>query len=53
MNQQLNENGEWVDAIPSPYPYRLPMWIWLRVTGWRDAYGRKAVLMTPIFDRDI
>lgn len=38
-------------AIPEPYYYSLPVWIWKRLTRWRDAYGRKAQLFPfPWFD---
>jgi hypothetical protein len=41
---QQNENGEWVPAVPVAYPWPFHLWIWKRLTGWRDAYGRKAQL---------
>ena len=44
MNSQQNENGEWVEAVPLPYYYGLFPWLWKRLTGWRDQYGRKAQL---------
>lgn len=40
------ETGEWVPAIPLPYPHGLIPWLWKRLTGWRDEYGRKAHLWT-------
>ena len=43
--QQYNaETGQWEEAIPLPYPYRFFPWLWKRLTGWRDPYGRKATL---------
>jgi hypothetical protein len=46
--QQLNPHtGQWEPAIPMPYSYRLLPWLWKRLTGWRDAYGRKADLWKP------
>lgn len=42
-----NEAGEWEQAIPMQYSYRLLPWLWKRLTGWRDAYGRKADLWKP------
>lgn len=43
MNQQLNkETGAWEEAVPEPYYYGLLQFLWKRVTGWRDGYGRKA-----------
>ena len=37
-------DGEWYPAIPEPYPHGLFSFLWKRLTGWRDAYGRKAAL---------
>jgi hypothetical protein len=46
--QQFNtETGQWEEAIPLPYYYGLFPWIWKRLTGWRDEYGRKAQLLNP------
>ena len=46
--QQFNtETGQWEEAIPAPYPWALLPWIWKRLTGWRDEYGRKAQLLNP------
>lgn len=45
--QQNPETGEWEPAIPLPYYYGLIFWLWKRVTGWRDEYGRKAHLFWP------
>ena len=46
--QQYNEEtGKWEEAIPLPYYYSLFPWMWKRLTGWRDAYGRKAQLFAP------
>lgn len=43
--QQYNpETGLWEPAIPEPYYYAFFPWIWKRLTGWRDEYGRKAHL---------
>lgn len=42
-----NETGQWEPAIPEPYYWGLPPWLWQRVTGYRDAYGRKARLLYP------
>ena len=39
--------GRWEEAIPEPFSYGLFPWLWRRLTGWRDAYGRKAVLFKP------
>lgn len=39
--------GVWADAIPEPY-YHAPLkWLWLRLTGYRDVYGRKAQIFLP------
>ena len=47
-NQQYNpETGQWEEAIPEPYYWSLFPWLWKRLTGWRDAYGRKAQLLLP------
>jgi hypothetical protein len=37
-----NERGEYVPAIPEPFYWGLLPWIKLRLTGYRDEYGRKA-----------
>lgn len=40
---QLNkETGEWEPAIPAPFYFGLFPWVWRRLTGYRDQYGRKA-----------
>lgn len=36
------ETGLWENAIPAPYPWPFHTWLWLRLIGWRDQYGRKA-----------
>jgi hypothetical protein len=41
------EIGMWVEAIPEPFYWGLFPWIWKRLTGWRDEYGRKAQLLNP------
>lgn len=35
----------WPEAIPEPFYWGLIPWIYRRLTGWRDEYGRKAKLM--------
>lgn len=40
-------SGRWVEAIPEPFYWGLIPWIWKRLTGYRDAYGRKAALLKP------
>lgn len=43
--QKFNpETGAWEQAIPEPYYHGFFVWIWLRMTGYRDEYGRKARL---------
>jgi len=37
----------WVESIPEPYYWGLFPWIWKRLTGYRDSYGRKAQVMWP------
>jgi hypothetical protein len=39
--------GYWEPAIPEPFSYGLFPWLWRRLTGWRDEYGRKADLFKP------
>ncbi len=41
----------WITAVPLPYPYHLPVWVWKRLIGWRDKYGRKAELYFPLLKR--
>ena len=41
---QKNADDTWSEAIPLPYYYGLFPWLWKRLTGWRDEYGRKAHL---------
>ena len=41
---QQNDDGTWSEAIPMPFYYGLFPWLWKRLTGWRDEYGRKAQL---------
>lgn len=35
-------DGTWEPAIPMPFYWGLLPWLWRRLTGWRDAYGRSA-----------
>lgn len=44
---QNRETGQWEKAIPSPYYHGIFRWLWLRLTGYRDAYGRKAQVFLP------
>lgn len=47
-NQQFNPaTGRYEEAIPLPYYFGLLPWLWRRLTGYRDAYGRKAQLFLP------
>lgn len=46
-NWRLNSAGEWEPAISEPYSWPFFPWLWRRLTGWRDAHGRKAVLWLP------
>jgi len=41
---QNKSTGKWTPATPEPYAFGLISWAWKRLTGWRDAYGRKAKL---------
>lgn len=41
------ETGRWYPVIPEPFYWGLIPWIWKRLTGYRDAYGRKAQLIKP------
>lgn len=40
--EQKNTDGEWVEVLPEPYHYGLFVFIYKRMTGWRDQYNRKA-----------
>lgn len=47
-NQSFNAvTGRWEDAVPLPFSFGLLPWIWLRLTGYRDPFGRKAQLFLP------
>lgn len=52
MNEDRTEflnplTGRWETATPEPFSYGLFPWLWRRLTGWRDEYGRKATLFKP------
>ncbi len=38
----LGPQGRWEPAVPLPFYYGLLPWLWKRLTGWRDSYGRPA-----------
>ena len=42
---------EWKEVIPLPYYYGLFPWLYRRLTGWRDNYGRKAQLCFPLLNK--
>lgn len=45
--------GLWEPAIPEPFYWGLFPWIWKRLTGWRDEYGRRAYLFwEPLSDEE-
>lgn len=35
-------DGVYRPAIPEPFYFGLVPWLWRRLTGWRDEYGRPA-----------
>lgn len=39
--------GRYVQVLPLPYCHTPLRWLWLRMTGYRDEYGRKARLLLP------
>lgn len=41
------ETDMWVQAIPVPYYWSFFPWLKRRLTGWRDAHGRPAMLWLP------
>jgi hypothetical protein len=46
MNSSFNkETGQWEEAIPLPFYYGLLPFLWLRLTRYRDSYGRKATFI--------
>lgn len=47
VKQFNTETRQWEDAVPEAFSYGLLPWLWLRLTGYRDAYGRKAQLLSP------
>ncbi len=42
------DDGNWYPAIPEPYYWGLLPFLWKRLTGWRDPYGRKAAFYNPL-----
>lgn len=53
MTEQFNsETGLWEPAIPEPFYWGLFPWLWKRMTGYRDEYGRKAQLFWEFGDDD-
>jgi hypothetical protein len=36
------KNVEYIDNLPLPFYWGLIPWLYRRLTGWRDEYGRKA-----------
>lgn len=49
---QFNQRtGKFEIAVPEPFYWGLLPWLWKRMTGWRDQYGRKAALFWE-FDWD-
>lgn len=48
IRQFNTETGKWEEAVPEPFYWSLFPWIWKRLTGYRDAYGRKAQLLNPL-----
>ena len=41
------EDDQGRPLVPEPFYYGLFPWLWLRFTGYRDEYGRKAQLLKP------
>jgi len=44
----------WLPALPNPYYHRLLPFLWKRLTGWEDEYGRPAHFIgwRELFSRD-
>lgn len=51
MDLQQDNNKKWVKAKPVPFPYHLPVFLWKRMTFWRDEHGRKATLYFPLLKK--
>lgn len=48
QNIQFDKDTQlWEQAVPEPFHYGLFPWLWRRLTGWRDEYGRLPALMWP------
>jgi len=45
-NQVRNPDCTWSEVIPEPIHWGLLPWLWKRLTGWRDEYGRPAQRLT-------
>ncbi|MDP1702621.1 MAG: hypothetical protein Q8L53_16915 [Aestuariivirga sp.] len=45
MYQFNQQTGKFEPAVPEPFYWGLLPWIWKRLTGYRDQYGRKAQLL--------
>lgn len=41
------QTKRWEPAVPEPYYFGFFPWVWRRLTGWRDGYGRRAALWKP------
>jgi hypothetical protein len=42
MNYTRTPDGRLTPVVPEPFLWGLLPWLWRRLTGWRDAYGRSA-----------
>lgn len=42
---EIKPNGKILRSIPAPFYWGLFPWVWLRLSGYRDHYGRKAAFI--------
>ena len=46
VTQFNEETKQWDEILPLPFYWGLLPFLWKRITGWKDQYGRKAYLIS-------